>query len=228
MQYFTSSLTTTVYSTIDSTSTSTLPMQYQSTPFDYNYQTGYFSLYQIETTPTNNGVVDYPCFYYDYFLINATAGHEIRGHFELTQPWRAIHFFILSYSQFNPPRNFGWCGYGNWSWYLHVFAPSYNFDWVVPESGVYALLFLSNAFYGGSIHLTAQDYSTTVQSSMETSTTTTIYTLQSNQIMLSTLTSMSSQPATPEYYYLAPIILIVILAITVSFIILRMKRTRPP
>jgi hypothetical protein len=156
-------------------------MHYESTPFDYNYQTNSFSLNQMDTKPLPMDFDwgDYPCLYYDYFLFNAAAGHEIRGHFDLTEEGRSIHFFILSSSQL---RHFGNCGYGNWSWDVHVFASSYDFDWVVPKSGVYVFLFASREFYGGSIYITAQDYSTTLQSSTETFTATTSYTLQSNQI----------------------------------------------
>lgn len=224
LQSFTSSLTTTVYSTIQTNSTITKPLHYQSTPFDYNYQTDSFSLNQMDTIPVqiNLGSEDYPCLYYDYFLFNATAGHEIRGHFALTEKERNIHFFILSSSQL---RQFGNCGNGNWRWYVHVFASSYDFDWVVPKSEVYAFLFLSSEFYGGSIYITAQDYSTTLQNSTETFTATTTYTLQSNQIALTTLTSSNSQPSTTEYY--EPLVLIVIFAVAaVGFIILRMKRLR--
>jgi len=224
IQYFTSSSATTVYSTIETTSTSTLPIHYELTPSDYSYQTGTFSLNQMDTTLVriSIGWEDFPCLYYDYFLLNATAGHEIRGHFELTERSRSIHFFILSYSQL---QHFGNCGNGNWNWDLHTFASSYDLDWVVPKSGVYAFLFLSREFYGGSIQITAQDYSTTLQTSTETLTTTTTYTLQSSQITLSTITSVSPQPPSTEYYS-AALILIVILAFTVAFIILRMKRLR--
>jgi hypothetical protein len=224
LQNFTSNLATTIYSTIQTNSTITTPLHYQSTPFDYNYQTGSFSLNQMDTIPmqVNFGSEDYPCLYYDYFLFNATAGHEIRGHFELTEKERNIHFFILSSSQL---RQFGNCGYGNWSWDVHAFASSYDFDWVVPTSGVYAFLFLSREFYGGSIHMTAQDYKTTLQSSTETFTTNTTYTLQSNQIALSTLTSVSSQQS-PTGYFFAVLIFIVLLGFILIFIIFRMKRLR--
>jgi len=223
-QYSTSNLVTIVHSTIETTATSMLPVRYELTPFGYSYQTGSFSLSQMDTglVSRSSGWEDYPCLYYDYFLLNATAGHEIRVHFELSEKWQSIDFFILSSSEF---RHFGNCGHGNWSWELHTFASSYDFNWPVPESGVYAFLFLSREFYGGSINITAQDYSTTTQSSTEILTTTKTYTLQSYQIALSTLTSMSSQPSTTEYYY-AAIILIVILAFTVGFILLRTKRPR--
>jgi hypothetical protein len=224
IQYFTSNSVTTFYSAIESTSTSKLPLHYESTPFGYSNQTDSFFLNQMDTIPVRMsfGWEDYPCLYYDYFLFKAAAGHEIRGHFELTETGRSIHFFILSSSQL---RHFGNCGNGKWSWDVHVFASSYDFDWIVPKSDAYAFLFLSREFYGSSIHITAQDYSTTLQSSMETFTNATTYTVQSNQIVLSTLTRLSLQPSSMEYYY-ASFILIVIVALILSFIILRMKRLR--
>jgi hypothetical protein len=222
LQYFTSNVTTTVYSTTETNSTITTSMHYQSTPFDYSYQTNSFSLNQMDTIPVNFGSEDYPCLYYDYFLFNATAGHEIRGHFELSEKGMSIHFFILSSSQL---RQFGNCGNGNWSWYVHAFASSYDFDWIVPKSDLYVFLFLSSGFYGGSIRMTAQDYETTVQTATETFTTTTTYMLQSNQISLSTLTSVSSQQS-PTGYVSAALALIVLLVLILIFIIFRMKRSR--
>jgi len=220
IQSLTSTLESTVYSTIQINSTSTLPLRYVSTPYDFSYQTNSFSLYQMDTNPVQN----YPCLYYDSFLFSALAGHEIRGHFQLTEEGTRIHFFILSSSQL---RNFGNCGYGNWSWYLHTFASSYDFDWVVPKSAVYVFLFASTQFYGGSIYMTARDYSATPESSTETLTTTATYMLQSSQIALSTLTSVSSQqqPSTENYYYIA-IFLIVILIVAGGFLTLKMKRPR--
>jgi hypothetical protein len=162
---------------------------------------------------------DYPCLYYDYFLFNATAGHEIRGHFELSEKDVRIHFFILSQSQI---RNFGNCGNGNWSWEVHAFASSYNFDWMVPESGVYAFMFFSREFYGGSIHLSVQDYNVVSQSLTESFTTSATYTGQSNQIALSTLTSMNTQPSIADYY--PALTVIIILALVVGFVALTIRR----
>jgi hypothetical protein len=95
----------------------------------------------------------------------------------------------------------------------------------VPKSDRYAFLFLSGGYYGGFISITAEDYSITVQSSTETLMTTATYTLQSNQIALSTLTSSSSEPPPSADYY-AALILIVILAVTLGYIMLRVKRRR--
>ena len=224
MQYFTSAFASIAYSTIETNSTGTLPLHYESTPFDYSYQTDSFSLNQMDTRPLQFSFdwVDYPCLYYDYFVFEAAAGHEIRGHFELSEEGRSIGFFILSSSQL---RHFGNCGYGNWSWDLYTFASSYDFDWVVPKSDLYVFLFASREFYGGSIYMTAQDRSTTFQSSTETFTATSTYTSQRIQLVLSTLTSLSLQPLSTAYEYGA-LILIVILVATLGFILLRMKRPR--
>ena len=161
-QYVTSTQVSTLFSTMQTNSTNTTPLRYLTRPFDYNYTTGSFSLNQMDTVPVQTSFEwqDYPCLYYDYFTFNATAGHEIRGHFSLTENGVGIQFIILSQSQL---RNFGNCGNGNWDWELHTFASSYNFDWLVPETGVYAFMFFSRGFYGGAILITAQDYTVTIR-----------------------------------------------------------------
>jgi len=222
-QYLTSTITSTGYSTIQTNSTSTLPLRYETTPFDYNYQTKTFSLNQMDTIPMQFDFEDYPCLYFDYFVFNATAGHEIRGHFDLTVQGPRLNVFILSHSQF---QNFGNCGFGNWRWNLHAFASSYDFDWVVPESGLYVFLFSSREFYGGSVHMTAQDLSTTIQSSTETFMANSDFTYPSYEIVFSTLTSLSSQQSSSAGYDYEALIVVVILVVALGLVFLRMKRRR--
>ena len=226
VEYFTSNLVTSFYSTISTTSANIVPLHFRQTPYDFSYQTGLFSLNQMDALMIrmNNDWEDYPCLYYDYFRFNATAGHEIRGHFELSEKSVNIHFFILSEYQF---RNFQNCGFGNWKWDVHAFASSYDIDWVVPESGIYLFLFLSRGYYGGLIYLTAQDYSTTVQTSIELFPTTATYTFQSNQLMPTTLSSVSPQPSPSSAgYYDAAAVLVVIAALAAILFILRKKLHR--
>jgi len=222
-QYLTSTITSTAYSTIQTNSTTTLPLSYETRPYDYNYQTKTFSLSQMDTIPMQMDFEDYPCLYYDYFVFNATAGHEIRGHFDLSVPGSRLNFFIISQSQF---RNFGNCGFGHWSWNLHVFASSFDFDWVVPESGLYVFLFASREFYGGYVHLTTQDLSTTLQSSTETFTATSNFTYPSYEIVLSTLASVSSQQSSSAGYDYGALIVVVILVVALGLVFMRMKRRR--
>jgi hypothetical protein len=222
VETFTSTSAATLYSTIESTTTRIMQVHYMLTPFGYNQQTGSFSLGRTDTIP-HYGIADYACLHYDYFLFNATAGHEIRVHLELSQTGRTMQFFVVSPSQLGL---FGNCGSGNWGWEEYaLFTSSYDLDWVVPASGVYAFLFLSGPFYGGTIRITADDYSSNILSSTETSTAAATYTLQSSQIAISTLTTTSPQPSSTQYYY-AAIILIIIVALIVAVLLLRTKHPR--
>jgi len=205
--------------------TNTTPLRYLSRPFDYNYTTGSFSLNQMDTVPVQTSFEwqDYPCLYYDYFTFNATAGHEIRGHFSLSENGVGIQFFILNQGQL---RNFGNCGNGKWNWELHAFASSYNFDWFVPETDVYAFMFFSRGFYGGSILITAQDYNVTRQTLTESYTSTATYTNQSNLFELSNLTNTTAQTSISDYY--PALALIVIIALVVALVALRLRRRSQP
>jgi len=236
VQYSMASSTMTMYSTTQMTTMYTQPVHYLLTPPNYNNQTGHFSLFQEDSVsrPTRFGdSEDYTCLYYDYFLLNATAGQEIRGHFEVVKTRfeavnRAIDLFILNLDQLRAFKN-SRCGYGNWDWQVHAVASSYDLDWITPQSGEYALLFLSNDsyfqynFYGSYLFFMAQAYSTKVQSKLVILTTTKTYTLQSTQIMLSTLQSANPPSSTTNYYLVA---LIVVIAIVLIVIIVksRMKR----
>jgi hypothetical protein len=180
-----------------------------------------------QTEFTTEAGEDYPCLFFDYFLLNATAGQEIRGHFELNMQDRAVYFFILNQDQLRRFLGLN-CAYGwNGSSELNVFSASYDLNWVVPVSGVYALLFLSTTFYGGSVYFTAQAYSTTVESSTQTYMTTTVHTLESSQITFSTMspqnvTTMSSQ--SPSISNLVPFILIVVIGLVVCLSLLMLQR----
>ena len=222
MQYSWAGLT--LYSTSQLTATTTLPLRYRLTPPGYSYQTGSFLIGQTEFT-TRSGE-DYPCLFFDYFLLNATVGQEIRGHFELGMQGRAVYFFILNQEQLRRFLGIN-CAYG-WdeSSELSVFASSYNLDWVVPVSGVYALLFLSTTFYGGPIYFTAQAYSTTVQNSTQTYTTTTTYTLESSQVALSTISTQNVTSQSPSTGSLVPFIVIVVIGLVICLAILMRKRKK--
>jgi hypothetical protein len=137
------------------------PIHYTSWPYDYDSLTDTFSLGETQTKllPCCFGDWDtFPCFYYDYFVFNATAGQEINGQFT-TEGGRSVGFYVLDSAQF---ARFGYsgCQVGSWPWDLYAFAPTWDFNWTVPESGLYVFLFLSAPFYGGDIHFTAQTYST--------------------------------------------------------------------
>jgi hypothetical protein len=191
-QYATTSLTTTMYSTSLMTNETSRQVSYVLTPGDYNSRTDSFTLSFTETTNIRYfaDLDDYPCLFYDYFLFNATSGHTIRSHFQLSMVGRGIDFLILNSWQFWSFEHSN-CGRGLGSSMLHVFAPSSSVDWLVPETGEYALVFASPVFYGGQIYFSAQDYSAIVQSETATSTLTSIF--QNTQSILSTL---PTQPIT--------------------------------
>ena len=226
---------TTVYSTIQMTATYTQPVRYLLTPPDYNNQTGHFSLFQDEVVfhPIQFGDwEEYACLYYDYFLLNATAGQEIRGRFEVVKSRfeavnRAVDFFILNLNQLRAFKGSRCGNWGDWTSQVHVSASSYDLDWVPPQSGEYALLFLSRDsyfyynFYGSYLTFMAKVYSPTTLSSSVTFTSTRIYTLQSSQIVISTQPNINPASST-NYYFIALVVLVVIGS--VILITLRMKR----
>jgi hypothetical protein len=223
LQYSSAALT--LYSTSQLTATTTQPLRYRLTPPGYSYQTGSFLIGQTEFT-TRSGE-DYPCLFFDYFLLNATAGQEIRGHFTLGMQGRAVYFFILNQEQLRRFLGLN-CAYGwDGSSELSVFASSYDLDWVVPVSGVYALLFVSTTFYGGPIYFTAQAYSTTIQNSTQTYTTTTTSTLESSQIALSTISTQNvTSQSPPSTGSLVPFIAIVMIGLVICVAILMRKRKK--
>jgi len=214
----TSSTVITTYSTIQNTSTTQELIHYALWPYDYDNLTHTFSLWQMNTMSVQRfGIeVDIPCLYYDYFVFNATAGQEIKGQFT-TEQGRPVGFYVLNSAQF---RRFGYsgCAIGNWAWDVYAFGPSYDLNWRVPESGRYVFLFLSGPFYGGHIHFTAQAYSTVESTSLSTFMITSIYTLQSNEILLSTQTATSIPNSTPtNHLFTVAILIIAILILAVSF-----------
>jgi hypothetical protein len=217
----TSTTVITTYSTIQSTSTTQELIHYASWPYDYDNSTATFSLWQVHNKLVRLEFGDWedvPCLYYDYFVFNATAGQEIKGQFT-TEQGRSVGFYVLNPAQF---RIFGYsgCQGGNWPWDVYVFGPTYDLNWRVPESGPYVFLFLSWPFYGGHIHFTAQAYSTVESASVSTYMITSMYTLQSTEILLSTQTTTSIPNSTPRHdLLLVAILIIAILILAASFLL---------
>src|SRR5208283_2734573 len=153
-----SSLVTTAYSTIQMTSTTSQLLRYDWTPYGYDDQTGSFGLTQIMSYGGGGRYGDSsPCLYYEYFLVNVTQGHEIRGHFEAYQrpPYAVVkapvNFYVLSQDQLRRFR-YSYCGwYDHWSSNLNASASSYDLDWIVPQNGEYAFLFFAVPPYYGTI-----------------------------------------------------------------------------
>jgi hypothetical protein len=164
---------------------------------------------------------DASCLYYDYFLLNAVKGNEIKGHIE-TAKGSPIVFFILNQDQLIQ-FNHSYCGGDKWGWELYAFSDSYDLDFAVPQTGEYVLLFVCPKWYCyDPISISAKVYSTTVQTSLATYTSTRTYTVQTSQIMLSTQSSIAQQPLVDNYYLI--VVLIVVFALSVGLIIYRAKR----
>ena len=224
VQYSTTNLNTVIVSISQKNVTFTQRISYFVTPYQYDNESGRFVIWQTEDTSGPGG--EYiSCLYFEYFLFNATARQEIQGQYELLMPGRSIYFYVLNLDQFRRLRQsyclYGWDGAAE----LHVYAPSYDLDWLVPQTGEYAFVFLSPIFYGGYIQFKAQSYTTTTWTSTLTYTTTTLNTLQSTQTETYTPAPMVTQTQieTPNYYFL--IFICVIAAATIS-VALKMKRRR--
>ena len=187
------SLTTTMYSTIMTSSETSGMVRYDLTPGDFDNRTGSFTLSFTVLDSTNfyGEWGDRPCLFYDYFLLNATSDHTIHFHFQLSMEGRAIGFLILTPGQFWEFEHSN-CGWGLTSSILHVYGSSLNVDWVVPVSGQYVLVFATPVFYGGRVTYFAQESSTVVQNQTSTFTATSV--LEVTYTVLST--STSAQPLT--------------------------------
>ncbi|MGA2784654.1 MAG: hypothetical protein ABSF09_08165 [Candidatus Bathyarchaeia archaeon] len=232
MQSFTSSSVTTGFSTVLVTSTSVQSVRFDWTPYGYSERTGLFMLNQFKEMHGGGGMMnrggDSSCLYYDYFLLNGVQGTEIKGHIEGGKG-APIIFYILNQDQLNR-FNHSYCGWDDWTnagWQVYALSASYDLDWVVPQNGEYALLFISPTwYYYDSISIYAKVYSTMVQSSMVSYTATKSYTVQSSQLIFLTQSSVTQQQPTvtsTNYYYAAALIAIMI-ALCIGFIIIRMKR----
>ena len=228
----TSSTMITRYSTVQGISTTPELIHYTLWPYDYDNLTDTFSLSQVNTRvvlielgPSGGEWEDVPCLFYDYFVFNATAGQEIKGQFT-TEQARPVGFYVLNSAQFRFSDS--GCAIGSQGWDVYAFGPTYDFNWTVPESGLYVFLFLSRPFYGGHIHFTTQVYSTVESPSLSTYMITSMYTLQSGEILVSTQIATSIPTSAPTNDLLPVAILIfAILILVVSFLLrARSKRLR--
>ena len=230
MQSFTSSSVTTGGSTFLLTSTSVQSVRFDWTPYGYSERTGLFMLNQFKEMSgggMRNRGGDTSCLYYDYFLLNGVQGTEIKGHIEGGKG-APIIFYILNQDQLNR-FNHSYCGWGDWTnagWQVYALSASYDLDWVVPQNGEYALLFISPTwYYYDSISIYAKGYNTMVQNSMTTYTATQSYTVQSSQLISITQSSLTQQPTvTSTNYYYAAVLIAIMIAVCIGFIIFRMKR----
>ena len=164
--------------------------------------------------------------YYDYFSFNATAGQEIKGQYT-TEQWRPVGFYILNSAQL---ARFGYsgCAIGSWPSDVYAFGPTYDFNWRVPETGQYVFLFLSRPFYGGHIHFIARAYSTVETTSTSTYAITSMYTLQSSEILALTQVATAIHNFAPTNDLLPIAILIIAILILAAVLFLKKERKSLP
>ena len=216
--------TTAIVSVTQQNVTSTQPTSYIVTPYQYDNLSGRFLIWQTEDAAGSGGG-DYSCLYFEYFLFNASARQMIHVNYELLMPGRSMYFYILNFDQFRQfsrsPCLYGWDGASE----LHVYAPSYDLNWLVPKTDEYAFVFFTTVFYGGYIQLTAQSYITTTSNSTVTYTTTTQHALQNSQTETYTSTSITLQPQQEsQTNYYVPISIGLITALTISATLMKRKQ----
>jgi hypothetical protein len=123
---------------------------FSRTPVGYNNETGAFTLGEQLTCDAGNGAV---CVMYDYFIFNAQAGQVLHGHLQTTGTARPVYFAVLN----SPYQLYSFqnsnCGIGNWGPMQKVSAAS-MLNWTAPKNGQYALLFMTNGFYSGTVYFT--------------------------------------------------------------------------
>ena len=226
-QYSTTSLTSTISSTISTSTQMWMPAQFDLTPGDYDYRTGTFSLSYTEASGARlfQNLQDYPCLFYDYFLLSAKSGHTIHFRIQLSMPERGVDLLILTPSQFWEFQHSN-CGWGLKSSILEGIVSFSTVDWIVPATGQYAVVFATPIFYGGQIYCSAQDSFTTVQTAVTASTVTSTFevtntVLSTQPSTQSPTTSLSSE--TSSLIWL-PVIVILILLVLIGIVLVARKR----
>ena len=218
----TSTIVTIVFSTAYSTATNTGMMAYLQRPYDYDYRTGSFTLGQYEeiSRPIMLPSFEAPehiCLYYDYFVFNAGASQEIRGHVATANP---VNFYVLDLNQLNAFNGY-FCGNNFGPSIVKAFASSYDLEWIPPNTGVYAFLFTTQRPYGAynPISFIACTYNTTVQSTTLSYTTTSFQMLHNIGTVVSSLTTTGSTQNASETFL--PVVLsILIFGLVIVFILI--------
>jgi hypothetical protein len=128
------------------TQTNTVAIHYLTRPYDYNFQTGAFTLGENEAIPVSRSR-EHVCVYYDYFVFDAAASQVIRAHFDTANP---LNFYVLTLSQYISFLGY-WCGNNFWKSEAGTFTSSYDLNWSVPQNDVYVFLFTSHRLNGGDV-----------------------------------------------------------------------------
>ncbi len=146
-------------STASLTATGPQLIHYLQRPADFDYRTGSFTLGEYEEISHPipfpfEAETEHICLYYDYFVFNAGASQRISLHFETTSP---VRFYVMNLDQLYSFYH-SFCGHEYWSFDAKTFGTSYRLDWVVPKTGAYVFLFMTDRPYGAydNIEFTAQ------------------------------------------------------------------------
>lgn len=200
-------------------------MAYLERPDDYDYRTGSFTLEQYEEIirPIMLPSFEAPehiCLYYDYFVFNAVASQEIRGHLATASP---VNFYVLDLSQLNAFNGY-FCGNNFGPSIVKAFASSYDLEWTTPKTGVYAFLFTTQRSYGAynPISFIAYTYNTTLESTTLSYATTSFQMLQKVETVVSSLTTTASTQNSSETFL--PVVLSIFGLVIVFILIVAMKK----
>jgi hypothetical protein len=214
---------TTGSSTTYSTTTNTGTIRYLHRPYDYDYRTGTFTLEENEaimTMPFEGA--GHICLYYDYFVFNAVASQEIRGHLATASP---INFYVLDLNQLIAFNNY-FCGNNFGPSIVKAFVSSYDLDWTPLSTGVYVFLFATQSLYGAynSISFIAYTYNTIIQSTTLSYATTSLQILQKVETVVSSLiTTASTQNESGTFL---PVFLSIFGLVIVFILIVAVKKRR--
>ena len=161
------------------------------------------------------------CLYYDYFVFNAVASQEIRGHLATAS---AVNFYVLDLNQLNAFYGY-FCGNNFGPSIVKVFASSYDLEWTPPNTGVYAFLFTTPRPLGAynPISFIAYTYNSTVQSTTLSYTRTSFQMLHNIGTVVSGLTTTGSTQNASETFL--PVVLSVF-GLAIVFILMVVKKKR--
>jgi len=148
----------------------------------------------------------YACLYYDYFLLTAVKGSEVKGHLE-TAKGLPIRFYILNQAQLYGFKHAACYNSDSWGWQVSTYSDSYDIDFVVPQSGQYALLFACPRWYCYEpVSISANVYTSNVQTLPVMYTSSGIYTSQNVQTVLITQPMPDQSNPNNNYTVVAAII----------------------
>lgn len=228
--YSSNTSATTMYSTSRYSLTDTAVLQYVHGPYDYDPSTGAFTLggeltRKIKASSSDPFMIwdQVTCLYYDFFVFHASTSQNLRGHFEAGRP---MNFYIVTVDQLEDFSGSD-CGLGSRALYVRMSVFSLDWDWVVPQDGVYGFLLTSHApsANGLPVYFAAQTYNSTLH------TATFSYASTTTQVIQYVKTILSSQASSTVVQSSSPDLILVLLAalgliILVGVIAVKVRLTR--